>query len=62
VAPAMSADLVGMGGQGGTLEAGTIADLILLDRDPVAAQTAPGNISAAVVKATMVGRRWVHGA
>ncbi|WP_281375472.1 hypothetical protein [Arthrobacter wenxiniae] len=39
-----------------------VADLILLDRDPIAAQTAPGNISAAVVKATMVGRRWVHGA
>jgi predicted amidohydrolase YtcJ len=39
-----------------------VADLILLDRDPIAAQAAPGNISAAVVKATMVGRRWVHGA
>ncbi|MCU6481161.1 amidohydrolase [Arthrobacter sp. A2-55] len=62
VATALSADLVGMGGAAGTLEPGMLADLVLLDRDPLLAGDAPGHISASVVKATMVGGEWVYGA
>nr|WP_256128082.1 amidohydrolase [Arthrobacter sp. SDTb3-6] len=62
VATTLSAELVGMAGIVGTLEAGMLADLALLDRDPLSAGSAPGQISSCVVKATMVGGGWVYGA
>jgi hypothetical protein len=42
----------------GTLVPGRLADLIVLDRDPLAC--APGELPGIEVVATMVGGRWVH--
>ncbi len=42
----------------GTLLPGRLADLVVLDRDPVAC--APEELAAIEVVATMVGGRWVH--
>ena len=42
----------------GTLLPGRLADLVVLDRDPVACE--PDELPAVEVVATMVGGRWVH--
>lgn len=42
----------------GTLVPGRLADLVVLDRDPLAC--APGELPGIEVVATMVGGRWVH--
>ena len=42
----------------GTLVPGRLADLLVLDRDPVACE--PDELPAVEVVATMVGGRWVH--
>jgi hypothetical protein len=42
----------------GTLLPGRLADLVVLDRDPVACE--PDELSSLQVVATMVGGRWVH--
>jgi predicted amidohydrolase YtcJ len=43
----------------GTLEPGRVADLVVLDRDPLA--IAPEELPEVRVVATMLGGRWVHG-
>ena len=55
VAPAW---LVGDERRRGTLLPGRLADLVVLDRDPVACQ--PDELPSVEVVATMVGGRWVH--
>ena len=42
----------------GTLLPGRLADLVVLDRDPVACE--PDELPSVAVVATMVGGRWVH--
>ena len=55
VAPAW---LVGDERRRGTLLPGRLADLVVLDRDPVACE--PDELPSVEVVATMVGGRWVH--
>ena len=42
----------------GRIDAGTLADLVVLDRDPFDART---DLADVAVRATMVGGRLVHG-
>ena len=55
VAPA---ELAGDERRRGTLLPGRLADLVVLDRDPVACE--PDELPSVAVVATMVGGRWVH--
>ena len=53
------ARIAGLGRRLGRLAPGFAADLVVLDRDPLA--TPPEELGAIAVVATMVGGRWVHG-
>lgn len=53
------AALAGDAARRGTLAPGMLADLVVLDRDPVAC--APAELPEVRVVATMLGGRWVHG-
>ena len=50
------AELAGLGGRQGILRAGALADVIVLDRDPL--DCAPDELSALRPCGTMVGGRW----